>query len=434
MLRWTGPTLSEISRSHRERVTDDGGVSGVVADLEGLRGEPLFSLRLPWERLLSGKWNTTLRRRAFDGLVHLVITNHARRKPRAGGYVPLAFTAVTDLLGTRLGPEVLAAAQAMGIMECDQQGKAGRRYHGYRLSAAALSYGVRVMRAPAKYAAKLEARRELRPVVADSLIHREMLRTLRKVGFGASMWPVLQARQEASSRLSAVCVAYSVDAIRRGHWRMSVDLRTGRVFHNVANFPSELRPHLTLDGGETGEVDIASSQPYLLAYLAYRGDDSEEAQEFRALVTSERFYESFGEYAGLAAKERGKLKELFYTEVLFGLKRFRGKMWAAMALRFPRLAEYVDEVKREDYRALARLLQTEEARLVVGCIVPVLAAKGIEVLTIHDGILARREHLVEVQRVMVAELERATGIRPLVRIKGGPNSSLVADDAGLLSA
>jgi len=81
------------------------------------------------------------------------------------------------------------------------------------------------------------------------------------------------------------------------------------------------------------------------------------------------------------------------------------------------LAEFIDRVKRDDHCALARLLQQEEARVVIGQIVPILMARGIETLSIHDGLMARKEHLEEVQSIMTSTIERETGNRPLVRIK-----------------
>jgi hypothetical protein len=440
-LRWSGTTLSEITRSHREM-----GGSGTLSIEEfieergALAGEPLFSLRLPWEQLLYGEWDTTRRRWAFDALIHLVLTQHIGRKLRRGGYVALPFDEVTRLLGNRLGPEALEATQAIGILECDKAGTAGTvgrggaRSHGYRFTPLALSYGCVVMQCPLAISKKLRAARQYRPSVVTDPIHRRMWQTLRTVGLDDGVWPALARRGNSASLVSQICAIAAVDAIRCGRWRFAVDKKTGRVFHNVNNLPSDLRPHLTLAGFPTGEADIASSQPYFLAALAYAGDDAAEAVEFRALVSSGCFYETFAEWIGLTGYDREALKKRLLTEVLFGRLEYQAKMWAAMASRFPKLAAYVERVKQDDHGMLAQLLQREEARVMHGIIVPALSLRGIACLTIHDGILARREQLPEVQRVMVAELEQATGIRPLVRIKDAPNSSFDVGVTSLVAA
>ena len=419
-LRWDGPKLSDIARSHREEGTEGTPpTTPIPEEIFALKGVPLFSLNLPWDQLLYGQWKTTRRRWAFIGLIHLILTRHLGQKLRPGGYARMHFDEVARFLGNRLGPEVLEAAKVIGIIECDGAAKEFVRSNGYRFTALALSYGPAVSRASLHLAKKLATVRRYRPDIGDNPVHRQMWKTLHKVRLNSGILPALKARLQGEGLVSALCSIYSVDAVRRGLWRYSTDKNTGRVFHNVANFPSELRPYLTIRGGLTGEADIASSQPYFLAALAYRGDTSEEANAFRALVASENFYETFGGWIGLAGKDRKKLKKQFYAEVLFGLKKYRGKMWAAMAARFPRLATYVDRIKEDNYRELARILQHEEARVVIGIIVPALTAQGIEGLSIHDGLMVRQEHLPEVQRVMKAELERVTGIRPLIRIKTG---------------
>lgn len=419
-LKWDGPTLSEISLIHKEVTgTAEYNWGSIVKELEGVKGEPLYGLGLPWGKLLYGPWDSVNRRWAFAGMNHLLLVRHLGRKPRGDGYIPLPQYCVTGFLGNPLGPEILGALgpRGMGALECDNAYERGKRCNSYRFSKAALAYKPTVSTAPKKIADKIRAGRGFRVELNKEPVAHQQWHTLHRIEWGAGIWDALDKRLRGAGIVKGLCAIMAVDDIRRGHWGLVPDMNTGRLFHNVNRCPRDFRPHLILDGKETGEADIASSQPFFLGATAYRDDNSEEARAFRGLTTSERFYETFGEWVGLADLDRDQLKELFYKEVLFGEWWAKKRLWEAMASRFPKLAAFIDRVKRDDYTALSRLLQKEEARVVLGIIVPGLTAMGIEALSIHDGLLAHRERLEEVRDYMAAEIERATGYRPLVRIK-----------------
>ena len=360
---------------------------------------------------------TVRRRWAFDALNHLVLTSRLGRKPRSGGYIPIPNGRFLELLGNPIGPEVLYEAKRLEIIDCDDEAVVGVQCNGFLITKKALAYGITALRAPDRIANRLKESRRLRVELGVNPALRQLWGTLRKVRLGEGAWEALNTRLEGADMVSALHSIQSIDAIRRRHWRFCTDENTGRVFHNVANCPRVFRPHLTIGGDPTGEADIASSQPFFLAALAYKGEDTIEAKTFRGLASSERFYETFGEWIGLDETDHDNLKTRFFQEVLFGRKWFRAKMWEALEARFPRLAEFIDRVKRDDHCALARLLQQEEARVVIGQIAPILMARGIETLSIHDGLMARKEHLKEVQSIMTSTIERETGNRPLVRIK-----------------
>lgn len=437
-LKWSGPTLSEISLIHKEGTAVGGWRWGgdLVGELKEVRGEPLFGIRLPWDQLLYGPWCSRNRRWAFAGLNHLLLTRHLGRKPRCGGFMPLPQYRVKEFIGNPMGPEVLGALGkgGMGAWDSDDSYEIGERCNGYRFSSAALAYGATVSEAPKKIADRIRAGRGYRIELRDDPVARQQWQTLRRVEWGAGVWASLNGRLKGAEIVKGICSIMAVDDIRRRHWGLVTDPNTGRLFHNVNRCPRDLRPDLIINGKETGEADHASSQPFYLGVIAYKGDNSAEARAFHGLTCSERFYETFGEWAGLTGLTKDELKNRFYIEVLFGKSFCRGRLWDALQERFPKLAAFITSVKWRNHKELARILQKEEARLVLGIIVPGLTAKGIETLSIHDGLLAHRECLEEVRDYMAAEIERATGYRPLVRIKRTATASPAAGVPPLLVA
>lgn len=417
-LKWVGPTLSEISLIHKE-VTAVGGFcwDGVALSLESVVGEPFFGLNAPWDDLLYGPWDSINRRWAFEGIIHLMIVRQLGRKPRPGGFYPLPLDLIKDVIGNPIGPECLAAmgADGMGFLECDGAYEVGKRANGYRFTAQALALGVKVGTAPKKLADRLRAARTPRRELKNPAI-RQQWDTMRRLQWGDGIKAALDQRLAGAGPVQGLCALMAVHDIRRGRWGMVPDPRTGRLFHNVNRCPRDFRPHLILDGQATSEADIASSQPFFLYVLAYSGDNSAEARAFRDLVVSERFYETFGEWVGLTGAGKDRLKEMFY-QVLFGRWVEDLEMWQAMKARFPKLARYIEGVKRGDHARLARLLQTKEADVVLGSVVPDLNARGIEALTIHDGLMGRCDQLEDIQSCMMRVTERITGCRPLVRVK-----------------
>jgi len=394
-----------------------------VESIRDLRGEVLFTLRLPWPDLLSSKRTTPKRRASLDAVNHLVLSRHQGRKPRNGGYVPVPFALVQKIAGDKLGPESLRDLVGIGAIECDHAYRKGERCNGYRFSEEGLSFGFTARLAPQYIAQRLQEDRAHRTRVSIGAepAYEQMWSLLKKVRFAPEVWPALERHfqicLDGGKIVRGYCALLATHEINQRRWLFTYDPDTGRCFNNVSNYPKVLRPFLVLDGEPTGECDIANSQPLLLAALAYGHDHSEERTRFVELVTSGQFYETLGAWAGFVGKDRGWLKGRVYSEVLFGHEWFRAKMWNALATHFPHLAAYIDEVKCDDHRQLALLLQRKEAEVIVHNIIPRLTAMGIDALSIHDGCLSRAGDVGSVMRVMEEEVEAAIGIKPLVRVK-----------------
>jgi hypothetical protein len=186
----------------------------------------------------------------------------------------------------------------------------------------------------------------------------------------------------------------SVEFIRKRDWNFSFDEKTGRVFNNITNFPSILRPYILLDGQPIVEIDVANCQPLLLLTLY---DDEPERQAYQDAVQGGKFYEMLNQKLEKPyPKElRDDLKKAVFTGIFFG-KVYPNPPKIALAFEklFPVLSQKIVAVKRLDHTQLAILLQRTEADLIIGNVVGLIARHSrIPVLTVHDSVITLPEHV-----------------------------------------
>jgi hypothetical protein len=201
-------------------------------------------------------------------------------------------------------------------------------------------------------------------------------RNARRVRRGLSPLP--------DSRLAAWQM--QVIAIEERRLTFSSDPKTGRVFHNLSNLAKPLRRGAArLNGEALAEVDIKNSQPYLLAGL-YSDPTSAEASRFRHLASSGQIYEELLRINDIPVDQRALGKTEFFR-VIFGQKYTResSKLWPGIREHFPVLAAIIEGFHGN---SLSLLLQSREAEMMIGKVVPALAAAlpGVPFLTIHDSV------------------------------------------------
>jgi hypothetical protein len=219
-----------------------------------------------------------------------------------------------------------------------------------------------------------------------------------------------EAQRELNDTYNYRLTAYHL--ISDGALFFGDDEKTGRVFHNVANCPREMRPYLRLDGREMVEIDISNSQPMLLACL-YSDAHSAEAKRYRETVESGKFYEVLQAYTGYSREEA---KKEFLRFAFFRAERVT-RLGEAFKSLFPELRAIMDEIKYGNHRKLSILLQKLEADLVINSVVPICEQKGIPVLTIHDSLMVFPEHTVAVEAMLKAECQRLYNLCPCLKTK-----------------
>ena len=251
---------------------------------------------------------------------------------------------------------------------------------------------------------------------------------------------------------------YSVDAIQSGIWRFKVTGEAQRLYTNLTNLKRELRQFLRYDGEELVELDIKSSQPYffiklIVVYLSgeigqenalkllsrYNGQWSPSDEEFESFIKS--FDVDLSDVASymtmikvglfyptvqMIAKEKlGKgyptdkqLKGAFF-ELAYSSNRTKTEIKTAFEDEFPIVTRIMKHYKWKDHSALAIKLQQVESDAILNVVGKSISKKlnRAPIYTIHDSIMTTQEHIDMVRDIMVSELEKYVGLKPIIKSK-----------------
>lgn len=120
---------------------------------------------------------------------------------------------------------------------------------------------------------------------------------LNKASFdykGASNWINSRANDLTDTQLAN----YNSSALRMFNKQINItqDPKTNRIFSNLTLMKKELRQFITIDGESLAEVDLKSSQPFLLAHMILREEpQNNEFKAFLEMVTTKDIYNHFRE-------------------------------------------------------------------------------------------------------------------------------------------
>ena len=237
-----------------------------------------------------------------------------------------------------------------------------------------------------------------------------------------------------------------VEKIRRGEIFHTVNDTNFRYDSNFTRLPSEIVPHLSIDGKPLHEVDIVNSQIFFSVCLfnpgpevtkvmrAYLGQfftiqikrlqlsECHDVQRYALSAISGRFYEDLMQLFGM--NSRDAVKDLCFT-VLFGrndaikyskdLRKFRDA--------YPNVYRMFTEIKKDGHNRLAILLQRIESDVMLNHVVPAIrkALPDVKFITKHDSLLPASLLVSgdadQVANIMTETIEEVTGLRPKLKIK-----------------
>jgi len=235
--------------------------------------------------------------------------------------------------------------------------------------------------------------------------------------------------------------------IQSGQIYIKVNSTNGRYDSNYTRLPSELVPHLSINGKSLIELDIKNSQPFFavslfnpsleiqkiignrLTMLAKRLQliNKQNVKLYVSLVINGTFYDFMAEkfkLYGIPFADRKDLKEQLFI-VFFGKNN---AIHFSPAVRlfaeiFPSVYKLFSEIKKNKHNRLAILLQRIESYVMLDCVVPKILNEfpGLEFITKHDSLLPAGIMVTgEVDKIHVLiknEIEKIIGFFPKIEIK-----------------
>jgi len=196
----------------------------------------------------------------------------------------------------------------------------------------------------------------------------------------------------------------------------------------VTRTPRELRPHLTLCGAPTVEIDLGNSQPYFSAAI-FR-----DIPGLARSVSNGSFYAHINQFLPLPydltdPDSKDRLKRhclmMMFAGPKNGCEWFKepdSPVWnvrRAADLAFPGFTNAIDSYRKcHGDNALVRKLQLMESGVFIDSALAHIQTLGIRAIPIHDALLCRQRDAPQVRQILAGELQRATGIPPNLRTSG----------------
>ena len=195
----------------------------------------------------------------------------------------------------------------------------------------------------------------------------------------------------------------------------------GRLQSPFASLPSRHRKHVTLGGERMVCLDIAAAQiASLCAMLRAEGvDQHEDAAAFVQACDAVDAYGYLFELVHgreLGAHERDSWKTRVCSDLLYGGAAVIAESTIGRALseRHPSVHAWLVAQQASGASAFCRRVQWTEARVVLDLLPPRLAAAGIPVATVHDGLYVPRSAADRAAAIFGAVLAEA-GVRARLR-------------------
>ncbi len=244
-----------------------------------------------------------------------------------------------------------------------------------------------------------------------------------------------------------------IDKIVKKQIYIRVNKTNGRYDTNFTRLPGYLVPYLKINNSPLVEIDIANSQPFFAAcafnpapeiaaimrkfslYQKCRSlyTDKQDIKEYTKLVTTGQFYDYMMlkfDNARILYFDRRDFKEKLFL-VFFGRvdTKYTSKGVRLFGKLFPTVTEFFNSIKAGQHNQLAILLQKFESYTMLKKVAPAIAVKfpDLPLLTKHDsllpapqmtGLILPRDRVEDVKNLIEDEIEKTTGLRPLVRVKG----------------
>jgi hypothetical protein len=389
---------------------------------------------------------------AIRYVVGLVATRSLRRRWRKinGGWTPLRQRVIARLFGrSGVWQEIRRGLLNLGILHCDEKYEIGRKAKWYRLGAAWRGKGVSQLRVTDKRLLAHLNWQSFSQLRRRTEVHIHLAGWLREVRVDdreIRRW-VSQRSRSWKQHLTSV----QVDVLQAGEAQLIVD-PYGRVHSPVSNMRRVVRPALRIWHQPLAEVDLVSSQPLIVVYVAGKlavGDWSlaqvqrlgtkgevdnpfdgieltpwstrppADVLDLKTTCEERRFYETIGTLWGLPdATQRQRVKRLVFTTMLFGPNVAGKPEQEAVRRKWPNVGGPIALIKKSDHGVLARAMQRLEAKVVIDGVVEAmrLTCPATPVLTLHDCLLVPPRHIDLAESILKTKFNEL-GLEPGLKVK-----------------
>lgn len=350
--------------------------------------------------------------------VHKLYTGRIFSRRSKDDFIPIKAEYIREILPRRNYKEIISLLTEGGIVESDNQWIIGKKSKGYRLTE--------------QYQQDKHCRIEI--------YHRKIATILADLR-QKQIWEIADGTRayviDCLSRVSVLTDSQEdmgLNYLRDGEIYFNhCDDFGYRLHHNICNLKKESRKYLSVGGQRLGSVDIVNSQPlFLFKVLINLNKQSytpstthtplrchiltEEEELFKTLVQNGNLYETLMEMT--QETDRDRIKEQFFTYVLFGRPYHKNNLTHQFQRLFPTICKAIHSIKQKDYKTIARLIQREESHFVIDHVVRsfIQSFPGVFVSTIHDSVVTTVDLIPALEAIMQEEFEKI-GLSPRTKIE-----------------
>jgi len=224
-----------------------------------------------------------------------------------------------------------------------------------------------------------------------------------------------------------VLVNHVLDSIIFGDIRYTDDNKSHRLYTTLTNLMKEFRSCLRLDGEELVNLDIANSQPAIVANLCrpifrskfqkvlkellgadFKYPDEADCKAFIDLAISGELYEDIQEKMNITREEAKKYNMVFFFGPAF---RKNNPAYDYLEEYHPAVFNFIKRIKTllkgyNAYKRFAILCQRLESEIVLSRVGKELFKAGIQFMTIHDSFLVKESDKTKARVIIGSVFDR----------------------------
>lgn len=197
----------------------------------------------------------------------------------------------------------------------------------------------------------------------------------------------------------------------------------GRFHTNFTSLSKRVRAGLRARSGESlCMVDVTNCQPLIIGAMARAAVDSEDVRRWvndceRGVIYEEILdvFSSGDVRSSFRPETRGDIKKPFLIAMFSKVESMRkNPVFAAIARKYPVIANYLTEAKAGGHQELARACQRAESTAVIQTACARLMRIGVPLLTVHDELIVPESLACQAASEMKSAFRETLKVNPLL--------------------